>query len=144
MTAPPSPGSILGIDHVVIAVANLDASMPAFTAIFGEPALVDGGADTGYRRAVFRLGTDDQKIEICQPLAEDEPGGQSQASRAFRHRLLASGEGIHNLAVRVPSVAAARAAARAGGARVIESAHSDSYFIHPSWMSGVLVQFLER
>lgn len=141
MTTPPP---VLGIDHVVIVVRDLAASVRAFAAVFGEPAIVEGGEATGYLRAVIPLGDSGQKIELCQPLAESEPGGQSQSSRAFRHRLETRGEGIHNLAVRVPSTEAGRRAALAVGADVIESRHSDSYFIHPHNLSGALVQFLER
>lgn len=136
---PPWP---LRIDHVVVVVSDLDEAVQRFAAVLGSVSALEGGAKVGYRRAMFDLGTSGQRVELCQPLGPDEPGGQSQASRAFRRRLETQGEGVHNVALAVPDVAAARTAAQLAGVAVIASAHSDSFFLHPGEMSGALLQFL--
>lgn len=135
-------GLATSIDHVVVVVHDLDAALRTFSAVFGEAGGPEGGAETGYRRAMFELGTSGQRIELCQPLAEDEPGGQSQASRSFRRRLAIQGEGVHNVALIVQDVEAAHAAVDAAGLAVIESRHSDSFFLHPRDMSGALLQLM--
>lgn len=133
---------VVGLDHVVVVVADLDAAVERYTEVFGEPSAVLGGAEVGYRRAIFAVGDGGQRIELCQPLARDEPGGQSQASRAFRRRLEMVGEGVHNVAVAVHDVAVARSVADRAGVRTIDSLHSETFFLHPQDMSGALVQFM--
>jgi catechol 2,3-dioxygenase-like lactoylglutathione lyase family enzyme len=137
-----APGQVIGLDHVVVVVADLDAAVERYAGVFGNPSAVLGGAEVGYRRAMFELGDSGQRIELCQPLGVDEPGGQSQASRAFRRRLDEVGEGVHNVAVLVRDVPAARSVADDVGVRVIQSRHSDTFFLHPQDMSGALLQFM--
>ncbi|MCW3040980.1 MAG: hypothetical protein JWM31_2885 [Solirubrobacterales bacterium] len=132
----------LGIDHVVVVVRDLTAAVARYAAVLGPPSGVEGGVDVGYRRALFELGSSGQRIELCQPLDADEPGGQSQASRSFRRRLETLGEGVHNVALLVADVPAARAAAERAGTTVIASRHSESFFLHPRDMSGALLQLL--
>jgi catechol 2,3-dioxygenase-like lactoylglutathione lyase family enzyme len=133
---------LLGIDHVVVVVTDLDAAVQRFTAVLGQASAVLGGPEAGYRRAMFELGASGQRIELCQPLDPDEPGGQSQASRSFRRRLETLGEGVHNVAVNVRDVHSARAVADQADIRVIESRHSDTFFLHPGDMCGALLQFM--
>lgn len=135
-------GELLGIDHVVVVVRDLDAAVARFAAVVGDVSAVLGGAETGYRRAMFDLGASGQRIELCQPLDPDEPGGQSQASRSFRRRLETLGEGVHNVAVNVRDVQAARAVVDQAEVRVIESLHSDSFFLHPGDTHGALFQLM--
>ena len=136
-------GERVVLDHVVIVVAGLDEAVERLSLCFGTSGVVEGGADLGYRRAVFELGGAEARVEVCQPIDLGEPGGESQASTAFRKRLERSGSGLYSLAVSVPDVGFARDAARAAGARVIESEHSDSFFLHPRSTCGVLLQVLE-
>jgi methylmalonyl-CoA/ethylmalonyl-CoA epimerase len=138
-----APGTqTLGLDHVVVVVADIDAAVQRYAGVLGRPSAVVGGAEIGYRRAIFDLGGSGQRIELCQPLDPEEPGGQSQASRAFRRRLETTGEGVHNVAVRVRDVQKARAAVTGTGVRVVESRHSDTFFTHPADMCGTLIQFM--
>jgi hypothetical protein len=123
-------------------VRDINDGVARYTAIFGPPSLVTGGAEVGYHRAVFELGHSGQKVELCQPLDPGEPGGDSQASRAFRNRLTKSGEGLHNLAVRVASVADTRERLTAHDLPLITSAHSETFFVHPDAAAGALMQFM--
>jgi hypothetical protein len=135
-------GESIVLDHMVVVVDDLEAAVEMLSLPFGTPALIDGGEALGYRRAVFRPGSGGLRIEVCQPLSPDEPGGMSQASTAFRRRLDRSGSGFHSLAFSVANLGRARELARAGGATVIESEHSESFFLHPATTCGLLVQFL--
>jgi len=134
---------ILAIDHVVVVVRDIAEAVEKYALIFGAPpSLRAGGAEIGYHRAVFELGDSGQKVELCQPLEPGEPGGTSQASRAFRDRLARSGEGLHNIAVRVTSVSDARERVSATDLPIIASEHSDTFFIHPKSAAGALIQFM--
>jgi hypothetical protein len=139
----PGPATrVLNIDHVVIVVRDIVASVAEYSVLLGAPSLLAGGEEVGYHRAVFELGSSGQKIELCQPLAEDEAGGDGQASQAFRDRLNGSGEGLHNFALRVPDVADARVNLERRALPLIASAHSDTFFVHPRALSGALIQFM--
>jgi len=133
---------VVAIDHVVVVVRDMADAVARYTRIFGPPVLVTGGAEVGYHRAVFELGRSGQKVELCQPLDPNERGGDSQASRAFRNRLDRSGEGLHNLALRVTSVAETRERLTANDLPLIASAHSDTFFVHPDAAAGALIQFM--
>jgi catechol 2,3-dioxygenase-like lactoylglutathione lyase family enzyme len=132
----------VGFDHVVVVVADLDAAVARYASVLGDPSAVVGSPEIGYRRAMFPLGDSGQRIELCQPIPADEPGGQSQASRAFRRRLETVGEGVHNVAVVVRDVAAAHSTADRAGVRTVDSSHSETFFLHPQDMSGALFQFM--
>ncbi len=135
-------GGNLLLDHVVVVVADLDRAVEQLSIVFGRPAMLGGDEVLGYRYAVFILGSSGLRIEVCQPLAPGDAGGDSQASRAFRNRLERFGEGLHCLAFTVENLERARAVAHHGAARLIESEHSESFFLHPGDMAGVLVQLL--
>lgn len=135
-------GESIVLDHVVVVVHDLETAVEVLSLPFGTPAPIDGNGALGYRRAVFCPGSGGLRIEVCEPLSPDEPGGMSQASRAFRRRLDRSGSGLHSLAFRVADLSRARELARVGGAMVIESEHSESFFLHPATTCGLLIQFL--
>jgi catechol 2,3-dioxygenase-like lactoylglutathione lyase family enzyme len=137
-----SPLAIEAFDHVVVVVRDIDRTLPAYEAVFGPPIARLGGREVGYHRAVFGIGASGARIELCQPLASDEPGGDTQASRAFRRRLDGQGEGVHNVAFRVRDVAAARTEAGAHDIATIESEHSDTIFLHPATHAGALIQLV--
>jgi methylmalonyl-CoA/ethylmalonyl-CoA epimerase len=136
------PLATLGLDHIVVVVNDIEASVTQYARLFGAPSLRESGETVGYYRAVFEVGGDALRVELCQPLAENEPGGDSQASRAFRHRLGRSGEGVHNIAVRVADIEHARDTLTSGNLPLIESAHSGTFFVHPQATSGTLIQLI--
>lgn len=128
------------IDHIGIAVRSIEEKIPLYRDVLGLEYL---GEDTvpeqGVRVAFFRLG--ESMIELLEPLDESGP----IAKFLERH-----GEGIHHLAAGCADIEAARAAAAAGGLRLLsdrplDGAHGKLIsFVHPRDTGGVLLEFTQR
>ncbi len=133
------PG-ILGIDHVGIAVANLDEAITFYQGNFG--------ARVTHREKNEKQMVEEAMIQIgsstLQLLASTDP---KSAIATFLEK---SGPGIQQLAYRVKDVKAASAAATALGMRVLYSepeigtAGSLINFIHPRDCGGVLIELVEE
>lgn len=131
------------LDHIVIVVEDLSDAIEKLSVFLGRPVVIEGNSELGYRRAIFALGGADQRIEVCQPLGVGDIGGDSQASQAFRRRLERFGSGIHSLAFKVTNLDVVRRSAEVASVSIIESQHSDSFFVHPDASCGALLQFLQ-
>ncbi|TAH36433.1 MAG: methylmalonyl-CoA epimerase [Planctomycetota bacterium] len=129
----------LGIDHVAIAVEDLDAA----TALWRDAL----GLRVGVREVVADQGVEVQmlyagetRIELMRPLSPDSPVGKFLAKR---------GPGLHHLALAVEDVGAALEGVKARGLRVIDEqpragAHGTRIaFLHPSAAGGVLAELVE-
>ena len=127
------------IDHVAIAVSDLEAAIRDY-----ERAL---GARVAHRETIAEQGVEEAMIEVAgswiqllAPLGPDTPVGKFLAKR---------GPGLHHVALRVPDCAAAIAAMRARGARMVDDAPRRGSrgtriaFVHPSSMGGVLTELVE-
>ena len=134
---------VTAVDHVGIAVADLDAAIDFHERTFG---LV----------LAHREENDDQGVQEAMLRASDEPGAtqlqliaplrQDSAIAKFLDR---SGPGLQQLAFRVTDVAAAEAALREQGLRLLYeaprrgTAGSRINFVHPKDAGGVLVELVE-
>jgi catechol 2,3-dioxygenase-like lactoylglutathione lyase family enzyme len=102
----------LTLDHVVIAVRDLDAATANYQRLFGRrPSWRGSHPEYGTANTLFRL--DNTYIELLGPgsdRASDLPG-----LRALRHRLQTRGEGLSVLALGTQDIDAAVAQARQGG-----------------------------
>ena len=128
------------IDHVAYAVADLEAAIAHYTAAWGLTLTHrETVEEQGVEEAMFPLG--ESFVQLIAPLRADTPVG-----RFLEHR----GEGLHHVAYRVPSVAAALAEARAGGLTPVDehprpgSRGTLVAFIHPKANHGVLVELVEH
>ena len=123
------------IDHIVVRVKDLDASIHDYTTKLGMR--VSKGPDDipalGMRRALLPMGEDGQFIELAEPLGD---GGA--IGRALERR----GEGLHLVALAVDDLAAAVAEMKANGAELIEA--GSQVFVHPRDGHGVMYQLVER
>jgi methylmalonyl-CoA epimerase len=127
------------LDHIGIAVADLAAATERWAPVLGRP---DGPPEevSSQRVRVAFLGGDAAPIELLEPTSPESPIARSIASR---------GEGIHHLAFRVKSVAAALADVERRGGRLVDRAGRPGArgrtvgFAHPSSFGGVLVEFVE-
>ena len=127
------------IDHLGIAVKDLDVALAAYEPLVGaaasRPEVVDG---QGVRVAFLDVGG--THLELLEPTRPDSAVGRFLAAR---------GEGMHHLAFLVPRVADALAAAATQGARLIDRVPRPGArgrrvgFVHPSSYNGVLVEFVE-
>ena len=124
------------IDHVGIAVGNLDASLAFFRDALGLELEAPEDVPTQRVRAHF-LQAGGAAVELVEPTAEDSPIAKFIATR---------GPGIHHLALRVDDIVAVLAELKAKGVRLIDEtprpgAHNSLVaFIHPSSTHGVLVE----
>ncbi|PSL58405.1 methylmalonyl-CoA epimerase [Saccharothrix carnea] len=137
-------GFVTAIDHVGIAVPDLDAAIAFHREHFGlEVAHEEVNEEQGVREAMLRAPGDDGTGAAVQLLAPLTP--ESTIAKFIGR----SGPGLQQLAYRVSDVDAAADALRAKGLRMLyEQARrgtSDSRvnFVHPKDAGGVLVELVE-
>ena len=125
-----------GIDHVSLAVNNIDAALEFFCGLFDvKPENVRRWNSDGFDGAIFHVGTG--KFEL---LAPSDPNG-------FVARFLASrGEGVHHVTMQVENLEAVRT--KLDEMRVPHFGDTteegiEETFIHPRNAFGVLMQLLE-
>jgi methylmalonyl-CoA/ethylmalonyl-CoA epimerase len=128
-----------GVDHVVIAVKDLDASIKQYETIYGIQASDLGEPPgAGFKNAYFRFPG--AYIELVSPTNEQGPVGRRVAS---------GGEGVYLVAVAVDDLQSTVARLRDQGVRLIGDPGPDKpvtgqVFVHPSAAGGVLTQLVQR
>jgi methylmalonyl-CoA epimerase len=128
-----------GVDHVVIAVQDLEAAIKQYEAIYGIAA--DGigePAGAGFRNTHFRFG--ETFTELISPVSEGGPVAK---------RLAASGDGVYLVAMRVDNLEETVSRPRDQGVRLLGDPGpgnpiTGQVFIHPAWAGGVLTQLVQR
>jgi len=125
------------IDHIAIAVKDLDAALKTFTANFGFP--VEGLGEVpqlNIRRAFLSIG--DASLELFQPTNDASPGAKFIAER---------GEGLYVLSLEVDDLhAAAETLANKGITVRIQDVTDGPRlgFISPKVTHGVLLQLIQH
>jgi methylmalonyl-CoA/ethylmalonyl-CoA epimerase len=129
------------IDHVGIAVADLDAAIAFYADTFGLKVVhEESNEEQGVREAMLAVGDGDSRIQLLAPLRPDSAIGK------FLDR---SGPGLQQLAYTVTDIDAASATLRERGMRLLYdapkrgTAGSRINFIHPKDAGGVLVELVE-
>ncbi|HHM23723.1 MAG TPA: methylmalonyl-CoA epimerase, partial [Bacteroidetes bacterium] len=128
------------IDHVAVAVRNLEEQIRFYETVFG---LRCGGVeeipDQKVRVAVFPVG--EVRIELLEPTSADSPVAKFLEKR---------GEGLHHLAFLVDDLEAALEKAAAAGVELVDKkprlgeGGKRIAFLHPRSTSGVLTELCER
>ena len=124
------------IDHIGIAVGELDAALAFFRDALGLELDAPEEVPSQRVRAHF-LQAGEAAIELVEPTADDSPIAKFVSKR---------GPGIHHVALRVDDIVAALAELKAKGIRLIDDTprpgahHSLVAFIHPASTHGVLVE----
>ena len=136
-------GLVTAIDHVGIAVPDLDAAIAFHRETFGlEVSHEEVNEEQGVREAMLRAPGDTTGAAV-QLLAPSRP---DSTIAKFLDR---SGPGLQQLAFRVTDVDAACDALRAKGLRVLfeqpkrGTADSRVNFVHPKDAGGVLVELVQ-
>ena len=128
-----------GVDHVVIAVKDLDASVGKYEAIYGTPVSDRSeAAAAGMKMAFFRFG--DSYVELVSNLGDEGPIAKRLADR---------GEGVHLMAMKVDDLDKTLADLREKGVRLVGDPGPGNpvrgqVFIHPAETGGVLTQLVQR
>jgi methylmalonyl-CoA/ethylmalonyl-CoA epimerase len=128
------------IDHVAIAVRDLDAAVAWYAANFGATVAHRERIESdGVEEALIKVA--DSYIQLLTPTSESSPVAK------FLDR---NGEGIHHVGYRVDDCAAALAGLKANGARVIDeqprpgSRGTTVAFVHPKAAFGTLVELVQE
>lgn len=131
----------LCIDHVGIAVPDLDVAMKFYTETYGmKVEHEEVNEEQGVREAMVRVGDSDSCIQLLAPLNEESTIAK------FLDR---SGPGIQQMAYRVSDVDQVCQILRDRGLRLLYpepkrgTANSRINFIHPKDAGGVLVELVE-
>jgi methylmalonyl-CoA epimerase len=128
-----------GVDHIVVAVKDLDASIGKYEAIYGAPVSDRSeAAAAGMKMAFFRFG--DSYVELVSNLGDDGPIAKRLADR---------GEGVHLIAMKVDDLDKTLAELREKGVRLVGDPGPGNpvkgqVFVHPSETGGVLTQLVQR
>ena len=136
-------GLFSAVDHVGIAVADLDDAIAWYDQTFGLRVVhQEVNEEQGVREAMLQVSDDiaATQVQLLAPLRPDSPIGR------FLER---AGPGIQQLAYRVDDIDAASAALRERGVELLyDQARSGTggsrvNFIHPRDAGGVLVELVE-
>ena len=129
------------IDHVGIAVADLDAAIAFYEKAYGmRCAHVEVNEEQGVREAMMEVGDSGSYIQLLSPLNPDTTIGKF---------LDKNGPGIQQMAYRVDDLDAVSEHLRSEGLRLLYeeprtgTAGSRVNFVHPKSAGGVLVELVE-
>lgn len=138
MTDAPNPLPHLGpVDHIGIAVADLEAGKRLYGEIFGLDLVFEEEVPTERVRVAAFDGGGGMKLELLASTDPDGPIGRFVEKR---------GEGIHHVCYRVDDVAAVLKHLQAQGLRTLDDTPRPGAggcqvaFIHPKSAGGVLVE----
>jgi len=134
-----SGNKILKIDHIGIAVSDLQEAIARYSGIFGcEPDSLEEVVDQKVRTAFFAAG--ESHIELLSPTADDSP-----IARFLEKR----GPGIHHICFAVPNLVASLQEYEEQGIILVDQhprsgAHGKRVaFLHPKSTGGVLMELSE-
>lgn len=128
------------VDHVAIAVNDLDAAIAWYAETFG--------AELAHRETVERDGVEEallsvaeSYIQLLSPIRDDSTVAKFLATK---------GEGVHHVGYRVVDVAAALTQAVEAGAKAIDaqprpgSRGTTVAFLHPKTAFGTLIELVQE
>ncbi len=142
-SAPDEPlrGLFTAIDHVGVAVSDLDEAIAFYRDTYGMTlAHEEVNEEQGVREAMMAVGGSGSHVQLLAPLSPESTIAK------FLDR---SGPGVQQVAYRVEDIDAVSAALRERGLRLLydepKRGTSDSRvnFIHPKDAGGVLVELVE-
>ncbi|MGH9187075.1 MAG: methylmalonyl-CoA epimerase [Acidimicrobiales bacterium] len=128
------------IDHVAIAVHDLEAAIGYYRDTFGAEVEHREVVDSdGVEEALLKVA--DSYIQLLTPTRDDSP-----VAKALEKR----GEGLHHVGYRVADCAAALQAVKDAGGRVIDDAPRPGSrgttvaFVHPRGAFGTLIELVQE
>ncbi|HET9653884.1 MAG TPA: methylmalonyl-CoA epimerase [Kineosporiaceae bacterium] len=134
-------GLFTAIDHVGVAVPDLDEAIAKYRDVFGMRLVhEETNEEQGVREAMMAVGDSGSCVQLLAPLTPESTIGK------FLDR---NGPGLQQVAYRVSDVEAVAATLRERGMRLLYevpkrgTAGSRVNFVHPKDAGGVLVELVE-
>jgi methylmalonyl-CoA/ethylmalonyl-CoA epimerase len=128
------------LDHIGIAVKDLDQAMKLYQEAFGiEPSIVYESSYAKAKIAFFPIG--EVRVELIQPVNPDSVVGKFLEKK---------GEGIHHISYRVKDVDRSLAELERKGIQLIDRKSRQVRekervaFLHPKSTNGVLVELIQE
>lgn len=128
------------IEHLGVAVKDLEAAMKTYVALFGQAAYkVESVESEGVKTAFFAAGPN--KIELLEGTREDSPIAKYVSKR---------GEGLHHVAFDVEDIEAEMSRLEKAGFRLLNDKPKDGadnklvVFLHPKDSHGVLIELCQE
>ena len=128
------------IEHIGIAVKNLENSNELFSKLFGEPSYKTEFVESeGVKTSFFKVGTN--KIELIEAMNEDSPIAK------FINK---KGEGIHHIAFHVDNIETEVKRLTKEGFVVLNETPKKGadnklvVFLHPKSTNGVLIELCQE
>ncbi|WNH14072.1 methylmalonyl-CoA epimerase [Thalassobellus suaedae] len=127
------------IEHIGIAVKNIDDSNELFTKLFGEPQYKTEAVESeGVKTSFFKVGNN--KIELLEAIDQDSLIGKFINTK---------GEGIHHIAFDVDDIEAEVKRLKKEGFIVLNDIPKKGadnklvVFLHPKTTNGVLIELCQ-
>jgi methylmalonyl-CoA epimerase len=128
------------IDHLGIAVRNLDEAVARYTVLCGRgPGHLEEVVSQKVKVAMFDVG--ESRVELLMATAPDSPIAKFIDKR---------GEGMHHICFKVPNLAEALSRLSATGMEIVSGAGDEGAggsrvaFLHPKSLMGVMVELVEE
>lgn len=129
-----------GIDHIALAVSDLDDALEMYRDVWGLEAARREDVDVqGVREAMIPMG--DSWLQLIAPSTSE-----GTVARHIERR----GEGLHHVAFEVDDLAATLADLKSRGVPLIDEAPQRGggdvsiAFVHPKGARGVLIELVQR
>ena len=130
---------LINLDHVAIAVEDLDATIAEYRRQYGvEPLYREVIEEQGVEEAMIPVGG--SYVQLLRPLSDQTPVGRYLAK---------NGPGLHHIAYAVPSIEHALAHLKSEGVRLIDESPrlggrgAKIAFVHPKELAGTLIELVE-
>ncbi len=130
---------ILNLDHVAIAVEDLDAAIDGYRQKYNvEPLYREIVEEQGVEEAMIPAGG--SFVQLLQPLGSETPVGKFVSK---------NGEGLHHVAYAVANIESALEHLANQGARLIDTEPrvggrgARIAFVHPADLTGTLIELVE-
>lgn len=130
---------LLNLDHVAIAVRDLDDAIAGYRQRYGvEPLYREVVEEQGVEEAMIPVGG--SFVQLLRPLEDETPVGRF---------LSKNGEGLHHVAYAVADIEEALGHLESQGARLIDTEPriggrgAKIAFVHPGDLAGTLIELVE-
>lgn len=126
------------LDHLGIAVRSIDEALQFYSQLLGLECAQRELVEQEHVVAAM-VPLEGSRLELLEPTAADSPVGRFLERR---------GPGLHHIALAVPSLEAAVARLKEGGARILNEPRKGAgghryVFVHPESTGGVLLELIQ-